>query len=80
MAATKKEIVVGPSQEKRIREMKRNFWYHFRWCIWAFCAIACILLVAFALCKDDKGCLLFGLVFCILMQTTYILNTKIDEK
>jgi len=70
---------VGPSQEKRIREMKRNFWYYFRWCIWAFFAIACVVLVAFALCKDDKDCLLLGLVSCILMQTIYMLNTIIEK-
>lgn len=72
--------MVCPSKEKRIREMKRNFWYYFRWCIWAFSAIACVLLIAFALYKDDKDCLLWGLVSCILMQTTYIINMQIDEK
>lgn len=60
--------------------MKRNFWYYFRWGIWAFFAIACVILDSFALYKHDKDCLLFSLVFCILMLTTYTFNTKIDEE
>lgn len=60
--------------------MKRSFWYYFRWCIWAFFAIACVLLISFALDKDNQDCLLWGLVSCILMQFTYVLNTEIDEK
>ena len=60
--------------------MKRTFWYYFRWCIWAFFAIACLLLCAIALFKDSKSYLLYGLVSCVLMQTMYIVNTRIDEK
>lgn len=60
--------------------MKRNFLYYFRWCVWAFFAIACMLFLSLALYKDSKDYLLCGLVSCVLMNITYMFNTIIDKK
>lgn len=51
--------------------MKRNFWYYFRWCIWAFFAICSLLFDVLAIVVDSKDYLILGLAFCVAMLLMY---------